>query len=122
MSKRLENNRKYKNKYRTTFNSWVVETLCEIRRRAADAQYETDIDKDYLISLVVEKCPVFKVPLLYRRDTKGHPHIASLDRIDSSIGYIKGNVQILSFKANVIKSNATKDELLTFAKWVLNGF
>ena len=122
MRKRLESNREYKKKYRATLNSWIVETLTEIRRRASDARYESDIDKDYLVGLLVEKCPVFGFPLLYRRDTKGHPNLASVDRIDSSRGYLKGNVQILSFKANMIKSDAAKDELISFAKWVLNGF
>lgn len=43
----------------------------------------------------------------------------SFDRIDPSKDYVKDNVRIISNKANTMKSNATKEELVTFAKSVL---
>ena len=36
---------------------------------------------------------------------------ATLDRIDPTKGYTLGNVQILSFRANTIKGDATLEEL-----------
>jgi hypothetical protein len=35
----------------------------------------------------------------------------SLDRIDSSKGYVKGNVRVISKRANQLKSNATVEEM-----------
>ena len=35
----------------------------------------------------------------------------SLDRIVSSLGYVKGNIRVISYKANRVKSNATLEEL-----------
>lgn len=41
----------------------------------------------------------------------------SLDRIDSSRGYVKGNVIVVSRRANVLKSNATLAELQALSKF-----
>jgi hypothetical protein len=45
-----------------------------------------------------------------------HPQLASLDRIDSSKGYIKGNIQFVSVIANYAKNEMTHDEMLYFCK------
>lgn len=64
------------------------------------------------------KCPVLKTDLNYRsgEDPQYSP---SIDRIDSSRGYHPDNVMVMSRKANVMKNNATPEELIQFARWVL---
>jgi hypothetical protein len=61
-------------------------------------------------------CPVLNVPLEYFGGVSKHS--PSFDRINPSMGYVPGNVQIISLLANNMKSNATPEELLKFAKWV----
>jgi hypothetical protein len=42
----------------------------------------------------------------------------SLDRIDSDKGYVKGNVQVISYRANMLKSNASIEELEKVLNWM----
>ncbi|GAC1501819.1 MAG: hypothetical protein NVS2B14_14420 [Chamaesiphon sp.] len=51
---------------------------------------------------------------------KLHPRRASLDRIDSSVGYVPGNVQFVAVMANYGKRDFKEDELLEFCKAVVN--
>lgn len=64
---------------------------------------------------IPEVCPALGTPFVSLT-----PYAASLDRIDSSKGYIPGNVQVISKKANAMKNDATKEELVEFAKWILS--
>lgn len=42
----------------------------------------------------------------------------SLDRWDSSKGYVPGNVFVISYRANTLKNSATYEEILKVAKYV----
>ena len=81
------------------------------KRRSARKGLEFSIGLEDLV--VPSVCPLLGIPInSYSVDLDFRP---SLDRIDSSKGYIKGNVQVVSHKANRIKSNACGEELLMLA-------
>ena len=66
-----------------------------------------------MLSLVVSRCPVLGTDLAWEF---GHgrglgDHSPSLDRIDNSLGYVKGNVAIISHRANSLKNSSTVTEL-----------
>ncbi len=69
-------------------------------------------------------CPVLGLELDYPEWTgmRGTQHAQanwpSLDRWDSTKGYVPGNVFVISFRANTLKSSATFDEILMVAKYL----
>lgn len=69
--------------------------------------------------IIPTHCPYLGVELTSKVESCNHSTTISLDRIDSSKGYIKGNVQVISRLANLMKSYATKEQLITFSKNVL---
>ena len=73
-------------------------------------------EKDILIPT---HCPLLGIELYIAEGRKAvKDNSASLDRIDSSLGYIKGNVWVISHKANTMKSNATLEEMkLLVERW-----
>lgn len=59
---------------------------------------------------VPDLCPVLKIPLIFASGGKPTPNSPSADRVDNSKGYIKGNVRIISFKANRAKGDMTLED------------
>jgi hypothetical protein len=45
-----------------------------------------------------------------------NPNSCTIDRIDSNKGYIKGNIQLITWKANCLKQHLNNEELIEFCK------
>lgn len=68
--------------------------------------------------IIPKLCPILGLKLQIDGDTNGRMDITpSIDRIDNNKGYVKGNIQIISWRANMIKTNATLEELEKFANF-----
>ena len=75
-------------------------------------------------------CPILGNELKWgKKGTNGNnkggtadPFSPSLDRIDSTKDYVKGNVMIISTLANAMKQNATPEQLKRFSRYHLFGF
>lgn len=84
-------------------------------RRAKNKGLAFDIDRDYIRSIFTSHCPIFGTPLEWSTDRnngyRALPNSPSLDRIDPLKGYVKGNVWIISYRANTIKNDASHEEL-----------
>lgn len=62
-------------------------------------------------------CPIFRT-----RFQIGTPFAMSIDRMDNTKSYVKGNVQLISRKANSMKSDASPEMLLMFADWIYRTY
>lgn len=77
------------------------------RRRAKDLGLEFNLTIDDIV--IPECCPILGMKLTRTSDSKDDS--PSLDRIDNDRGYTRGNVVVISFRANRIKGNATINEI-----------
>lgn len=68
------------------------------------------------IPLMPKVCPVLGLKLQIAVGVGRQPNSPSLDRINSSQGYILGNVRIISRRANELKRNATLQELVLLGR------
>lgn len=64
-------------------------------------------------------CPILGIPLYHANIKGARNNSPSLDKIVPGKGYVKGNVQIISSKANRMKSNATTEEVGRLYRYLL---
>lgn len=91
--------------------------------RAKRRHHEVNLDLEYLQEVWNKqngKCSYSGVILqkpLYRK--KNDPrYVASLDRIDSSKGYVKGNIQFVSASINYMKSFLSHEQTVELCKTI----
>lgn len=81
------------------------------KRRAKNKGLEFNIEHSDVV--VPEYCPLLGIKInSYSLHQDFRP---SIDRIDSKKGYIKGNIMVVSWKANRLKNNSNGTELLALA-------
>ena len=89
--------------------------------RANEKNLPYDLDADYLKSIWPEdnKCPA--LGLEFSKPGEGlKENSSSLDRLVPELGYVKGNVAVVSMLANMIMSNATPDQVIAVGYFFRN--
>jgi hypothetical protein len=109
----------YRAARRATAEGWATNALSGAKKRAKKRGVPCTITIELLLLLRARAiyCPALKRELKYGGGPLA-PNSATLDCIDPALGYIPGNVVIMSFRANTIKQDATAEELRQVADFV----
>lgn len=109
----------------TPFRFYIKVSKC--RTKSKEKFFEMNLSLEYLKDLWEAqngKCILSGVDLVLPKncDRFGYtgPNKASLDRINNSLGYVKGNVRFISYIANIARNGFTDEELIEFCKAVVN--
>lgn len=106
-----ENHRNKKREYKqNNFRAFLSLALSYSKRN----KEKCGVDIDYLLDLLKtqnECCAACGLPLLH---VVGNLQSVSIDRIDSSLGYIEGNIQLVCKFINLGKSTYSNEEVKNF--------
>lgn len=111
-------------------NSWAKEyskvnpkkrLLYAARKRAKQKGLQFNLIEDDII--IPENCPYLGLSFeLNAPRGTDRSRVCSLDRIVPELGYVKGNVEVISHLANTMKQHATPEQLVLFAKAILERY
>ena len=98
--------------------AWAVFATGTAKIRAALKGIAFELTSEYVRSITPDKCPVFGIEFQFIGNKKITPNAASLDRLDPSKGYVKGNVVVICLKANMIKNAYGSNDIFAVANWL----
>ena len=100
-------------KYKETSIERKLFNAAKKRARAKGIEFSLSITD----VVVPSHCPMLGIPLYPTSGQAAHANSPSIDRLDSSKGYIPENIVIVSHRANMIKSNSTPAEMRMIADY-----
>lgn len=87
------------------------------KNRSVERGMAFDIEKSDIV--IPTHCPILGTELKSHAGSSGGRYNSpSLDKIIPELGYVKGNIQVISDRANKMKADASIKELKLFAEWV----
>jgi hypothetical protein len=93
--------------------------LLAARKRAKSQGVPFNLEEEDIV--FPKTCPVLGIPIILKSTTgprKRTDNTPSLDRIEPHLGYIKGNVEVISWRANRLKNDATLSELQKIVEYM----
>lgn len=119
-------NRKKIKGYRELYPNHLVDrarSMFKSANRRKDKGTEFDIDLPFILAKLDKGiCEVTGIAFNYDKPSgeSTNKFAPSIDRIDSSVGYIKNNVRVVVWWYNLMKNDSTDNELLEICQAVVN--
>lgn len=112
----LAKSRNTKRAARRSLARWPAYAICRVKDRARMLGVPFDlVPADIVVPAV---CPVLGIPIVLGGSRRSG-NLPSIDRIIPALGYVRGNVRVISFRANMLKSNCTSSaELRMVAEYI----
>lgn len=85
------------------------------RRRAKQLGLTFDLTRSDIV--IPQSCPVLGIQLQIARG-KASDNSPTLDRIDNKLGYVRGNICVISHRANRLKADSTVKEIRAILMYV----
>jgi hypothetical protein len=98
--------------------NWISYMISKAKQRAKEKGYEYDIDKEYISELFEKqkrKCYWFGIEMI-PSECINDPQSPTIDRLDNKKGYVKGNVVISCFAANIGRNKTNEKRFKKFVK------
>jgi len=110
-----------KERKKETYNTIENILLMSAQDRANKKKLEFSIKHEDVF--IPKYCPILGIKIdKFLEDTsqshESRTSSPSLDRVDSSKGYIKGNVAVISYRANILKGQGTAQQHRLIASWI----
>lgn len=109
---------RYKQRTEDLYKEKILRKMLERAKKRAE-QKGWDFNLTIKDIELPDVCPILKQKFYFGGDSVGgDPLSPSLDRIDSTKGYVKGNVRVISHRANSLKNNLGVEELIAMGEYV----
>ena len=100
----------------------LTRMLSSAKNRAKRQGVDFDLTIDYLLTIASDNCPVDGFPMEWRvnKEQEAGPAMRtpSLDKVIPSLGYTKGNVQVICWQYNSWKRNMLVDDMRTLLSYL----
>jgi len=106
--------------------TFLRENLTRAANRGTNSE-KIDVSLDYVYSVGSSQdflCALTGTELEFTRGGSNwlgkwcNPNSCTIDRIDSTKGYVKGNIQLITWRANCLKQHLDNEEFIDFCKEV----
>lgn len=118
-------NKERRLKYREDYTVFIPKVVVAYKARAKELKLDFDLDADYLVKLFrdqKEQCFYTKenISFLNVIAERNRPHnfTPSLDRLDGTLGYTKGNVVWCAYYINRMKNDCSYTDFIRICKTI----